>query len=97
MRSRVRDDGGIRWWEKENFTAKTCWRGSRVQEVQWYLLTIFKSSKWSEPRTSKTPGRGGLEYLGEEGKSTWERGHQKHLGSIVQGAGKGYGKGRDVL
>ena len=51
-----------------------------MQGVQWYLLTIFKSSKWSEPRILPAPGRGGLEYL-EEGvrvpgrgdiSSTWE-------------------------
>ncbi len=58
VRGRFRDDRGIRWWEREDFTVQTCWRGGGVQGVQWYLLTIFKSSKWSEPRASAAPERG---------------------------------------
>ena len=42
-------------------------------EVQWYLLTIFKSSKWSEPRTSAASGRWGVR-VPERGdiSNTWE-------------------------
>ena len=75
VRSRFRDDGGIRWWEMEDFTVQTCWRVWRGAGSTVVPFDNFKeqqmvgakniSSAWE--RGVRVPRRGGFEYPGEGG------------------------------